>query len=566
MSSAVSRTNPLRYSYVHGASDVPLVGETIGLHFERAVQRWGDREAVVMRHQNLRLTYRQLHQRVDALAAGLLALGLNPGDRIGIWATNCVEWVITQFATARAGLVQVNLDPAYRAAEIEYALNRVGCKALITMDRFKSSDYLGILRSVMPEIQSSRPGELKSEKIPSLSLLIHLGDVQEPGFLRFDEVLAMASDASRERLMQLQHQLQFEDPINIQFTSGTTGTPKATTLSHHSLLNNALSLGAILGVREGDRLCRTGPLFHIMGTTASLYAVGAGATLVFASETFNPRAVLEAISQEKCTHLSGVPTMFVMMLNQPDFHTFDFSSVRGGIMGGSLCPIELMQRVMHDMNARDLIITYGMTETGPTSMCTRPSDSIERRVSTVGQVFPHVEVKIVDADGKVVPVGTVGELCTRGYSVMLGYWNDPEATLKAIDAKGWMHTGDLAVMDEDGYARIVGRIKEMVIRGGENLFPAEIEAFLATHPDIAEAQVFGVPDDRLGEELCAWILPKKGCELTEASVRAYSEGRIAHYKVPRYIRIVDSFPVNATGKAQKKLMREQMLRELTGAA
>ncbi|MGE0331808.1 MAG: AMP-binding protein [Ramlibacter sp.] len=561
MSPAIAQS-PLRYSYVHGASDVPLVGETIGVHFERSVDRWGDREAIVMRHQNIRLTFRQLKDRVDSLAAGLLALGLEPGDRIGIWATNCIEWVITQFATARAGLIQVNLDPAYRTAEIDYALNKVGCKALITMDRFKSSDYLGMLRTLMPEIDTSTPGALRSAKVPSLSLLIHIGQAQEPGFLRFDDVAAMASDAARERLAQLQHQLQFDDPINIQFTSGTTGTPKATTLSHHSLLNNALSLGSILGVREGDRLCRTGPLFHIMGTTASLYAVGLGATLVFASETFNPRAVLEAVSQERCTHLSGVPTMFVMMLNLPDFHTFDLSSVRGGIMGGSLCPIELMERVMTDMHARDLIITYGMTETGPTSMCTRASDPIERRVSTVGQVFPHVEVKIVDADGKVVPVGSVGELCTRGYSVMRGYWNDPEVTRKAIDANGWMHTGDLAVMDEEGYARIVGRIKEMVIRGGENLFPAEIEGFLTKHPDIAEAQVFGVPDEKFGEELCAWILPKEGRVVTEESVRAFSEGRIAHYKVPRYLRFVDRFPVNATGKAQKKLMREQMLVEL----
>lgn len=565
MSPATPRP-PLRYSYVHGASDVPLQGETIGLHFERSVERWGDREAVVMRHQNVRLTFRQLRERVDALAAGLLALGLEPGDRIGIWSTNCIEWVITQFATARAGLVQVNLDPAYRTAEIEYALNKVGCKALITMDRFKSSDYLGMLRTLMPEIDTSQPEALRTARIPSLSVLIHIGEAHEPGFLRFDDVAALAGDDARERLAQLQHRLQFEDPINILFTSGTTGAPKATTLSHHSLLNNALFLAAILDVREGDRLCRTGPLFHIMGTIASLYAVGLGATLVFASETFHPRAALEAISQERCTHLSGVPTMYVMLLNLPDFHTFDLSSVRAGTMGGSLCPVELMHRVMNDMGARDLIITYGMTETGPTSMCTRATDTVERRVSTVGQAFPHVEIKIVDGDGKVVPVGAVGELCTRGYSVMLGYWGDPEATGKAIDANGWMHTGDLAAMDEEGYARIVGRIKEMVIRGGENLFPAEIEGFLTKHPDIAEAQVFGVPDEKFGEELCAWILPRDGRAVTDESVRSFCEGRIAHYKVPRYLRFVDRFPVNATGKAQKKLMREQMLAELAQAA
>lgn len=552
----------LTYSYTQGASSHPLVGDTIGIHLERAVERWGDREAVVIRHQGVRLTQRELKRRVDDLAAGFLALGLQPGDRIAIWATTRIEWVITQFATARAGLVQVNLDPAYRTSELEYALNKVGCKALITMDRFKTSDYLAMVRTVMPESSASQPGALRSASVPTLSILIQLGDGDEPGFYKFDQVAAMAGPAHHQQLAELQHRIQCDDPVNILFTSGTTGTPKATTLSHHNLLNNALSLGRILGVRAGDRLCRTGPMFHIMGMTASLYAVGLGATLVFPSESFDPRAVLQTIAEERCTHLSGVPTMYMLMLNQPDFASFDLSSVRGGIMGGSLCPIELMRRVMNEMNARELIITYGMTETGPTSMCTSPDDPIERRVSTVGRVFPHVEVKVVDAEGRVVPVGTMGELCVRGHSVMKGYWGDPEATARAIDSNGWMHTGDLAVMDEDGYGRIVGRIKEMVIRGGENLFPAEIEAFLNRHPQVADTQVFGVPDEKYGEELCAWVVPREGQSPTEDELRDFCKGRIAHYKVPRYIRLVDRFPVNATGKAQKKLMREQMVSEL----
>jgi fatty-acyl-CoA synthase len=553
---------PLDYSYVHGTSDQPLVGETIGVHFARAAQRHGDREAVVMRHQNVRLSYRELLQRVDDFAAGLIALGLQPGDRIGIWSTNCIEWVITQFATSRAGLIQVNLDPAYRAAEIEYALNKVGCKALITMDRFKSSDYLGILRTLMPEIATTPAGELQAAKVPALRTLIRIGEGHEDGFVPFHDVPAGASADHHEALQALQHRLQSDDAINIQFTSGTTGAPKATTLSHHTLLNNALALGRILGVREHDRLCRTGPLFHIMGTTASLYTLSMGATLVFPSPTFDARAALQAVHDERCTHLSGVPTMFVMMLNLPEFASYDLSCLRGGIMGGSPCPAELMQRVMTDMHMAGLIITYGMTETGPTSMCTRPADTFDRRVNTVGQAFPHTEVKIVDTDGRTVPVGVPGELCVRGFTVMIGYWGDADSTARAIDAGGWMHTGDLATMDADGYGRIVGRIKEMVIRGGENIFPREIEAFLLSHPDVADAQVFGVPDAKFGEELCAWVMARPGQTVTEDALRAHCRERIAHYKVPRHIRIVDGYPVNATGKAQKLAMRAQMIKEL----
>jgi fatty-acyl-CoA synthase len=553
---------PLDYSYVHGTSDQPLVGETIGVHFARAAQRHGDREAVVMRHQNVRLSYRELLQRVDDFAAGLIALGLQPGDRIGIWSTNCIEWVITQFATSRAGLIQVNLDPAYRAAEIEYALNKVGCKALITMDRFKSSDYLGILRTLMPEIATTPAGELQAAKVPALRTLIRIGEGHEDGFVPFHDVPAGASADHHEALQALQHRLQSDDAINIQFTSGTTGAPKATTLSHHTLLNNALALGRIQGVREHDRLCRTGPLFHIMGTTASLYTLSMGATLVFPSPTFDARAALQAVHDERCTHLSGVPTMFVMMLNLPEFASYDLSCLRGGIMGGSPCPAELMQRVMTDMHMAGLIITYGMTETGPTSMCTRPADTFDRRVNTVGQAFPHTEVKIVDTDGRTVPVGVPGELCVRGFTVMIGYWGDADSTARAIDAGGWMHTGDLATMDADGYGRIVGRIKEMVIRGGENIFPREIEAFLLSHPDVADAQVFGVPDAKFGEELCAWVMARPGQTVTEDALRAHCRERIAHYKVPRHIRIVDGYPVNATGKAQKLAMRAQMIKEL----
>ncbi len=552
----------LERSYVHGASDVPLVGETIGVHFDRAVACWGDRDVLLMPHQNIRWTNGELKRRVDDFATGLLALGLAPGDRVGIWATNCAEWVVSQFATAKAGLIQVNLNPAYRSAEIEYALNKVGCKALIAMDRFKSSDYISMLRTLMPEIDRSPPGALHSAKVPTLSILIRIGEGDEPGFLRFGEVAAMGRASHHARLVELQDQLQFDDPINIQFTSGTTGAPKGATLSHHNLLNNALFLARAMGVKSGDRICRAGPFHHIMGMNASIFCVSLGATLVCPAEFFDPRVTLNAVAEERCTHLFGVPTMYVMMLNLPDFANYDLSSLRGGAIGGSPCPVELMRRVIDDMHMPGVIITFGMTETSPTSMCTSRDDTFERRVSTVGRVFPHVEVKIVDARGRVVPTGTPGELCTRGYSVMLGYWDDPESTAQAIDRDGWMHTGDLATIDEHGYGNIVGRIKEMVIRGGENLFPREIEAFLHSNPKVAEAQVFGVPDQKFGEELCAWIILREGEDATAQEIQDFCKGRIAHYKIPRYIRFVDRYPVNATGKAQKLAMRAQMIEEL----
>ena len=550
-------------SYVSGVSAVPLLGETIGAHFDRAAARGAGREALVVRHQNIRWTFADFKNHVDALAAGLLALGLEPGDRIGIWSPNNVEWVLTQFASAKAGLILVTVNPAYRVSELEHALRKSGCKALVLARSFKSSDYLGMLRTLAPELSRSHPGRLEAQKLPALRCVIHLGEEEEPGMLRFSDVQRKGTAREHEKLEGLQQQLQFDDAINIQFTSGTTGAPKGATLSHHNILNNAFFVAEAMGLREGDRLCIPVPLYHCFGMVMSTLAcVTHGATMVFPGEGFDPLAVLQAVEAERCTALHGVPTMFIAEMEHPEFKRFDLSSLRAGIMAGSPCPIEVMRRVMDCMHICDITIAYGMTETSPVSFQSAINDPIERRVSTVGRIQPHLEVKIVDAAGNVVPRGTSGELLTRGYSVMRGYWDDPQQTAEAIDEAGWMHTGDLATIDEEGYCNIVGRIKDMVIRGGENIYPREVEEFLFRHAKIEAVQVVGVPDQKYGEELCAWIKLRHGESMTEQEVRDFCQGQIAHYKIPRHICFVTEFPMTVTGKVQKYLIRRQMIEQL----
>ena len=550
-------------SYVCGCSTVPLLGETIGVHFERAAEQFAGRDALVVRHQKIRWTYAELKEKVDALAAGLLALGMVPGDRIGIWSPNNSEWVLTQFASARAGLILVTVNPAYRVSELQHALGKSGCKALVLADSFKNSNYLEVLRALAPELSRAEPGGLQAEKLPALRYVIHLGSQHEAGMLRFSEVQSAARVGEYARLKELSKTLQFDDPINIQFTSGTTGAPKGATLTHHNILNNAFFVAEAMGLREGDCLCIPVPLYHCFGMVMSTLAcVTHGATMVFPSEGFDPLAVLETVEAERCTALHGVPTMFIAEMEHPEFKRFDLSSLRAGIMAGSPCPIEVMRRVMQCMHLRDITIAYGMTETSPVSCQSAIDDPIERRVSTVGRIQPHLEVKIVDPGGTVVPRGTTGELLTRGYSVMRGYWDDPEQTSAAIDEAGWMHTGDLAVLDDEGYCNIVGRIKDMVIRGGENIYPREVEEFLFRHPKIEAAQVVGVPDVKYGEELCAWIKLRNGECMSEQEVRDFCQGQIAHYKVPRHICFVAEFPMTVTGKVQKYLIRQQMMQQL----
>ncbi len=552
----------LPISYVHGAVDVPLLGETVGQNLDRTAARVPDHPALIVRSQGVRWTYRELVDQAEAFAAGLLALGLQRGDRIGIWSLNNAEWVTTQFATAKAGLILVNINPAYRLTELEFALNKVGCKALITATRFKTSDYLGLLTELAPELPHSKPGALRSPRLPHLRTVIQIGG-SSPGTYAFADVPALARDEHRMELARLQPLLQFDDCINIQFTSGTTGSPKGASLTHHNILNNGYFIGSAMKLTEADKLCIPVPLYHCFGMVlGNLACTTHGAAMVHPGEGFDPLATLETVAEERCTGLHGVPTMFIAELDHPEFKRFDLSSLRTGIMAGSPCPSEVMRRAVDRMHLREITIAYGMTETSPVSFQSSADDTIERRVSTVGRIHPHLEVKIVDTDGRIVPRGESGELCTRGYSVMLGYWDEAEKTRAVIDAARWMHTGDLATIDAEGFCNIVGRIKDLVIRGGENVYPREVEEFLYTHPAIGDVQVFGVPDDRYGEEVCAWIKLRTGESLTEAEVRAFCHGKIAHQKIPRYIRFVDEFPMTVTGKMQKYLMRESMEREL----
>ena len=546
----MTHTTPI--SYDHGVSGKKLIGETIGAFFDRAVETWRDREALVVRQQDVRWSWGELGRRVDDLAAGLLSLGLQPGDRVGMWAPNRAEWTLTQFATAKAGLVLVNVNPAYRRSELEYAMNKVECKALVLAPALKTSNYLEITDDLV-----------KAGKLPHLKHIVRLGSEKTPGMLNFDDVAAAGGNAERMKLAEIGAKLQFDDAINIQFTSGTTGHPKGATLSHHNILNNGYFVAEGLKLTPDDRLCIPVPLYHCFGMVmGNLGCLTHGATMVYPAESFDPLATLQAVAEERCTALYGVPTMFIAQLDHPEFAKFDLKSLRTGIMAGSPCPIEVMKKVQSQMNMGEVTIAYGMTETSPVSTQCATDDPVERRVSTVGQVMPHLEIKIVDPEGRAVPRGATGEFCTRGYSVMKGYWNDPDKTKDAIDEAGWMHTGDLATMDEQGYVNIVGRLKDMVIRGGENVYPREIEEFLYTHPKIQDVQVIGVPDAKYGEETCAWVKLHSGQSATPEEIREFCKGQIAHYKIPRYIEFVGEFPMTITGKIQKFVMREQTIKKL----
>ncbi|ASR39733.1 AMP-binding protein [Prauserella marina] len=541
---------PALPSYASGISDVPLLGDTIGANLDRAVAAFGDRDAMVERETGRRWTYRQLAADVDALALGLLARGVGKGDRVGIWAPNCAEWILTQYATAKIGAILVNINPAYREHELEFVLNQAGIGTLVAAAKFKTSDYAGMIESVRP----------RCERLTDVVLL---------GTESWQRLLTSGREEAERgaaRLAEIGERLSADDPINIQYTSGTTGFPKGATLSHHNILNNGYFVGELCGYTEADRICIPVPFYHCFGMVmGNLAATSHGACMVIPAPSFDPNATLDAVQAERCTSLYGVPTMFIAELAEPGFDSFDLSSLRTGIMAGSPCPVEVMKQVIERMGMAEVSICYGMTETSPVSTQTRSDDSVERRVSTVGRVGPHLETKIIDPEtGLTVPRGVPGELCTRGYSVMLGYWEEPGKTSEAIDAARWMHTGDLAVMDEDGYLNITGRIKDMVIRGGENVYPREVEEFLYTHPDILDAQVIGVPDARYGEELMVWIRMREGtAELTAEDVRRFCADKLARYKIPRYVHVVDEFPMTVTGKVRKVEMRQRSI-ELLG--
>ncbi len=530
-------------SYAHGASEQPLLGETIGHNLERTVARVPDAQALISCHQGLRYTYAELDEAIDRLAASMLAAGLGKGDRVGVWSPNRAEWALTQYATAKVGVILVNINPAYRLSELEYALGQSGCRWIVAAPECKGADFV----SMVDEVRSS---------LPSLERAV---------FFESDEWETLANAAvDRDALRRGMEALDFDDPINIQYTSGTTGFPKGATLTHHNILNNGYFVAGLLNYTEADRVCIPVPLYHCFGMVmGNLGATNHGACMVYPAETFEPEATLRACAQERCTSLYGVPTMFIAQLEHPDFRRYDLSALRTGIMAGSPCPIEVMKRVSSDMGIEQMAIAFGMTETSPVTTQVRTDETLENRCSTVGQVMPHTEVKIVDpATGRTRPRGEPGEFLARGYMVMRGYWNDPERTAEAIDSSRWMHTGDLATMDEQGYVRVVGRIKDMIIRGGENVYPRELEEFLYTHPEIADVQVIGVPDERYGEELMAWVMLRPGSTLTDEGVREFCRGRIAHFKIPRYVKFVDSFPMTVTGKVQKFKMREAAVEEL----
>jgi fatty-acyl-CoA synthase len=550
-------------SYVCGVSDRPLLFRTVDGVLKAAVGETPDHPALIVPLQSRRFSFAEFDREVERAARGMLACGLKPGERIGIWAPNCTEWLLTMFGAARVGLVLVNVNPAYRSSELQFALRLVGCRALVFAPRFKSSDYAAMLNSLIPELSSALPGRLACAAFPELRLLVQLGTGHLAGTLSFEDLMACA-DAAGEDVPTVFEESQDADRIfNIQFTSGTTGTPKGAALTHFNLVNNGFFVGEGMRLTAADRVCIPVPLYHCFGMVLGvLAAMTHGAASVLPGEGFEPLAVLETVAAERCTALHGVPTMFIAELDHPRFGEFDLSSLRTGIMAGSPCPIAVMRRVVAEMHMPEVTICYGMTETSPVSFQTRPNDPVERRVGSVGRVHPHVQVKIIDADGRVTPRGIAGELLTRGYSVMRGYWDDAERTREAIDAGGWMHTGDLAVIDEQGYCNIVGRVKDMIIRGGENVYPREIEDFLYGHPAVLDVTVVGVPDAKYGEAVCACVRLRGGMSATEEDIREFCRGQIAHYKVPRYVRFVDSFPLTVTGKVQKFLIREQLRAEL----
>lgn len=552
-------------SHVTGSTDTQLHYATIPEMFRETVACFGSRDALIFAATGERYSYDDFDRQIDTLATGLLALGLEKGDRIGIWSPNRYEWVLTQFATARIGLIMVNINPAYRLTEIEYALNKVGCKALILAKTFKTSGYLSMIRQLAPELEKCEPGRLISAKLPTLKSVVVMDDDAGPGAFTFDQLMNLGGPSQLLRLPEIDATLDPDDPINVQFTSGTTGAPKGATLSHYNIINNARFVTDRINLTEADRLCIPVPLYHCFGMVMGvLGAVSKGAAMVFPGEAFEPVPTLKALSSERCTAVYGVPTMFVAMLQEMEIQSFDLGSLRTGIMAGAPCPIEVMERVNSQMNMGEVTICYGMTETSPVSFQSFVDDPTDKRCATVGRVHPHLEVKIIDTKGQIVPTGEQGELCTRGYSVMKGYWDDDERSRESIVA-GWMHTGDLATFDEEGFCTIVGRVKDMIIRGGENIYPREVEEYLFRHPQISEVQVFGIPDEKYGEQVCAWVVSRPGEDLSEGAVREFCQGQIAHYKIPKHIRIVEEIPMTITGKPQKFIMRDQMVELLAQA-
>ncbi len=551
-------------SYLSGTSTKPLLGITIGDMLDDIAARFPENDALIVQHQSIRFTYQQFKAIVDDCAKAILALGVQKGDRVGIWSPNRYEWTVTQFATAKIGAILVNINPSYRLHELEYALNQSECSTIVIADQFKASNFTELLFALAPELLRCPKGELKAEKVPHLHTVIRMADDEKPGMWRWDDFLQEAEKSSDEALSQRQGSLAFDEPINIQYTSGTTGFPKGATLSHHNILNNGYFVAELMNFTEKDRLVIPVPLYHCFGMVmGNLGCVTHGAAMIYPSEGFDPASTLAAVEKEKATGIFGVPTMFIAELDLPDFAQYDLTSLRTGIMAGSPCPIEVMKKVQSLMHVAEMEIAYGMTETSPVSTQTRVGTPLEKQVSTVGQIHPHLEVKIIDPEtGRTVPRGTPGELCTRGYSVMLGYWNNEISTKNAIDKARWMHTGDLATMDEEGYVKIVGRIKDMIIRGGENIYPREIEEFLYTHPKISDVQVIGVPDAKYVEAVMAWVRVKEGETLTLEEVQEYCKGQIAHYKIPQYVRFTDDFPMTVTGKIRKVEMREQSIAEL----
>ena len=555
----------MRQSYFSATSDKPLVYETIGACLDRAADTHGSRDGLIVRHQGVRWSYAEYRERVNRLAAGLLSLGIGRGDRVGVWAPNCYEWCLTQFATAKIGAILVCINPAYRTFELEFALNKSGCVALVTAQKYLTSNYCGMLVELAPELEACAPGQLNAQRLPHLKHVIAMGETPPAGMWGFTEISAHAEDRATQ-LADLARTLSPDDAINIQFTSGTTGMPKGATLSHFNILNNGRIVGDGMRFSGRDRLCIPVPLYHCFGMVMSnLACISHGATAVFPNDGFDPLKTLEAVAAERCTALHGVPTMFIAELEHPRFREFDLTSLRTGIMAGAPCPVEVMKRVQADMHMTEVLNAYGQTETSPVNHMTTKNDPLEKQVETVGRPGPHLEIKLIGEDGNPVPIDTPGEICCRGYSVMQGYWDERERTAETIDSGGWLHSGDLGTMDADGYVRIVGRLKDMIIRGGENVYPREVEEFLYTHPAVQEAHVFGVPDRKFGEQVCAWIRVRAGHALGEEDVRAYCKDRIAHFKVPRYIRFVDTVPMTVTGKPQKFKMREAMEKEFSGA-
>lgn len=557
-------------SYVRGSTDILLSEVTIGQFLRDTARRFPDRPAVVFCEQRIRWTWRAFDDQVDRLACGLTSIGISRGDRVGIWSPNRAEWLLTQFATARIGAVLVNINPAYRVAEVEFALTKVGCKALITAERFKSSDYLAMLLEIAPELAVQDAGQLEIARLPELRIILSMGTADLQGVLGFNDVmetgLVALEEGAGRALDAIGAELSAYDPINVQFTSGTTGSPKGATLTHRNIVNNSRFVAMAMNLSDADALCIPVPLYHCFGMVLAVLAcVSVGANMVFPGEAFDPGSTLAAVADERCTALHGVPTMFIAELEHPQFASFDLSRLRTGIMAGSPCPIETMKQVVAKMHLQEITIAYGMTETSPISFQSSTTDPLDKRTTTVGRVQPHLEVKLVDGSGNIVPIGMTGELCTKGYSVMQGYWQDEGRTRESI-VDGWMHTGDLATLDADGYCNIVGRLKDMLIRGGENIYPREVEEFLFRHPKIQNVQVFGVPDERSGEEVCAWIVLRQGEGATEDEIRDFCRGQIAHYKVPKYIQFVSELPMTVTGKVQKFVMREQMIQllKLTG--